>query len=215
MFNLFKPKVTKLPERDLNEICGLTKILFVDDFKFEIVDYLNSCGWIQTKRIKDIDDINHPSIAENHIFFVDIQGVGKKMGFSDEGLGLARALKEKYSEKIVILYSAQPTGDRFDKTLSIVDDTIRKNADTYEFLKLVEKYSIQTFSLDGCINRIQIHIKAELGNSIDAIKTREIVSKLYKNRDGIDIDKISKAFTISKNSAGLIFYILRTYFLLS
>ncbi|MBT1696074.1 hypothetical protein KK083_04245 [Fulvivirgaceae bacterium PWU4] len=214
LFNAFAKKAEKLPIRDTSETRPLTKILFVDDFKFEIVEYLNTCGWIQTKRIKDIDDITHPSISENHIFFIDIQGVGKKMGFTDEGLGLARALKEKYPEKFVILYSAQPTGDRFDKTLSIVDDTIRKNADSYEFIKLVEKYATQTFSLDGCVSRIQLHLKNELGISINPTKIEEIISKLGRKPTEIDIDKIAKVFSISKNSAAMIYHVLRAYLLL-
>jgi len=59
-------------------------------------------GWTQTKRVKDIENINHPDIQSSDIFFVDIQGVGRKLGFSDEGLGLARALKDTYPSKIVM-----------------------------------------------------------------------------------------------------------------
>jgi hypothetical protein len=214
MLNFLFPRSNALPRRDISEIRRICKILFVDDQKFEIVDYLRNCGWVQTLRLKDIDDVKHPSIEETHVIFVDIQGVGKKMGFEDEGLGLARALKETYPEKAIILYSAQNEGDRFHSTFSLVDDKIRKNADSYEFVKLVEKYAQRAFSLDGCLSRIQIKIKEELGKHIEQPRLNEIVHDLFKKRSQLTLEKIMGAFSITKNAAGSIYYILKTYFLL-
>jgi len=59
-------------EPTMEQIRPKTKILFVDDEKFAVVDNLINHGWTQTKRVKDIENINHPDIQSSDIFFVDI-----------------------------------------------------------------------------------------------------------------------------------------------
>ena len=116
-----------------------TRILFVDDehTKFKMVSILKRAGWINTKSVKDIFDLDDPKIHESDIIFVDINGVGTTL-FEDQGLGLASALKEKYVEKKIVIYSAESTGDRFHKALRAVDDCLPKNAEPYQFINLVE-----------------------------------------------------------------------------
>ena len=93
-------------------------ILFIDDqhTDFKMVSILKKAGWINTKAIKDLTDLDDHKAVEANIIFVDINGVGTQM-FEDQGLGLAAALKDKYPEKTIILYSAEPTGNRFNKKL--------------------------------------------------------------------------------------------------
>ena len=99
-FDIFKSRrKLKLPDRDLNEIKQLSKILFIDDKTFPVVDILKDASWVNTKRIKDAESLDQMEIKEAHILFVDIQGIGKKLKFKDEGLGLVIALKEKYPNK--------------------------------------------------------------------------------------------------------------------
>ena len=124
-----------------------TKILFIDDdMKFRVVKILSSSGWINTSIIKDAKTLEEPNIIDAHILFVDIQGVGAAMGFDSEGLGLALALKEKYPKKKVVIYSAESKGDRFHDALRKADTFLPKNADPYEFQKLVEELSLGVLS---------------------------------------------------------------------
>lgn len=124
-----------------------TKILFIDDdMKFRVVKILSSSGWINTSIIKDAKTLEEPNIIDAHILFVDIQGVGAAMGFDSEGLGLALALKEKYPKKKVVIYSAESKGDRFHDALRKADTFLAKNADPYEFQKLVEELSLGVLS---------------------------------------------------------------------
>src|SRR5690606_36251362 len=118
------------------------RILFIDDnhTDFKMVSILKKAGWTNTKAIKDLKDIDELKAREASIIFVDINGVGTQM-FEDQGLGLAAALKDKYPDKTIILYSAEPTGNRFDKKLKKVDDSLPKNAEPYEFISLIEQYS--------------------------------------------------------------------------
>lgn len=117
-------------------------ILFIDDKHkdFKMVSILKKAGWINTKAVKDITDLDDFKVNEASIIFVDINGVGSTM-FEDQGLGLAAALKKKHKTKAIILYSAEPEGNRFNKKLRIVDDSLPKNAEPYEFISLIEQYS--------------------------------------------------------------------------
>lgn len=134
----------KAPQkRNLDDFKNCTRILFIDDdARFKVVKILSRSGWVHTKLIKDCDALDDRDVVEADILFIDVQGVGVSMGFSDEGLGLALAIKEKYKEKKVIIYSAETEGDRFHEALRKADSFLAKNADPYQFQRLVEEYTI-------------------------------------------------------------------------
>lgn len=135
------PKASSISST-LAERKSRTKILFIDDdTKFKVVKILTNSGWVNTSIIKDAKTLDEPIICDAHILFVDVQGVGVAMGFDSEGLGLALALKEKYPMKRVVIYSAESKGDRFHEALRKADSFLPKNADPYEFQKLVEELS--------------------------------------------------------------------------
>ncbi|EHU9754481.1 hypothetical protein KZ559_004224 [Escherichia coli] len=129
-------------KKDLDYKKNTTKILFIDDeVRFKVVKILQKAGWVHTKLIKDADSIDQVEIREAKIIFVDIQGVGLEITPNEEGLGLALALKTKYPEKKIIIYSAEQTGDRFHKALREVDDFLPKDADPYQFQTIVESFA--------------------------------------------------------------------------
>lgn len=131
----------------LEELKDKTRVLFIDDDRhFNVVKILKKSGWVHTKLVKDITAINQPELEEAHILFVDVQGVGVEMGFNDEGLGLALAIKNQYSDKIVIIYSSETKGERFHKALQRADASLPKNADPYEFQQLVQAYAEEIFN---------------------------------------------------------------------
>jgi len=116
------------------------QILFIDDQEFKTVENLISAGWYNTRTIKDVTNMDCVDVKNSNIIFVDINGVGLTLFPKDQGLGLAEALKRKYPEKYIVLYSAQEKGDRFHKALKIVDSTISKNAEPYEFINIIENF---------------------------------------------------------------------------
>lgn len=129
-------------EEKLGQKKLITKILFIDDeVKFKVVKIIQNAGWINTQLIKDVKSLDQAEILEAKIIFVDIQGVGIELNFKEEGLGLAAALKERYPNKKVIIYSAEQKGDRFHKVLRQVDGSLQKDADPYQFQSLVEEFA--------------------------------------------------------------------------
>ncbi|EHU1489773.1 response regulator transcription factor [Acinetobacter baumannii] len=129
----------KVDKNNIYELRQKIKILFIDDdTKFQTAKMLKNSGWQNTNIIKDCKNLNAPEIIETDIFFVDIHGVGIELGFSDHGLGLAAALKQKYPEKKVVIYSAEKQWDSFHKAWNLVDDRLPKDADTYQFESTIE-----------------------------------------------------------------------------
>ena len=191
---------TKLIERieGLKEIKRICKIIFIDDLKFPVVDILKNSGWSNTSRLKDVDSLDQQEIREAHILFVDIQGVGKKLKFEDEGLGLIVALKQKYPSKKVIAYSAEDQGHvtAFHRGMNEADNRLSKNADPYQFLSLVERLSKEAFSLHECIERLKHTILKEYGRTYESEKIIKDLTKIY-NKKSYDVKTISKVFNLN------------------
>jgi len=137
---IFRPSRESVLEelkRDIN-------ILFIDDdTKFQVVKILKDSGWKNTKSIVDIKSLDSPKVKDAHIYFVDINGVGKMLNCPDEGLDVALMLKQKYPMKKVVIYSADRKNNVFHDVWDVVDYKLVKNALPYQFQSLVEEYSIE------------------------------------------------------------------------
>jgi hypothetical protein len=143
--NVLEPKAKEqhVVKKTIDEYKNETHILFIDDdVRFKVAKILTNSGWVHTKLIKDAKSLDDRDVIDAHLLFIDVQGVGIALGFSDEGLGLAEALKDKYPTKKVIIYSAETKGDRFHKALRKADAFLPKNADPYEFQKIVEEFTV-------------------------------------------------------------------------
>lgn len=126
--------------KELNDAKHKVRILFIDDDnKFKVIKILRNAGWVNTKLVKDVKNFTEEHILSAHIIFVDVRGVGKLMDFTDEGLGLAASIKEKLPKKKVVIYSAEPKGNRFHTALRKADDMLEKNAEPYEFESIIEQ----------------------------------------------------------------------------
>lgn len=197
MFNIFKSKSKPLPERDLDEIKNICKIVFIDDRAFPIIDILKKSNWKNVTRLNDVSSLSQTEVAEGHILFVDIQGVGKKLKLKDEGLGLIVALKQKYPNKRVIAYSGEDEGQvqAFHEGINVADSRLSKNAATYQFEFLVEKYAKEAFSMNECLERIKAQLIKELGNSPETNEIANRLSKINAKRD-FSVATVSKYFNI-------------------
>jgi hypothetical protein len=117
------------------------KILFIDDDSdFNIVKILKSSGWSKTSSIVDVKNLNMSSVKDSDILFIDIRGVGKAMNLQGEGLDLALIIKQRYPEKKVVIYSANPSSNSFHDAWKIIDDRLMKNALPIEFENIIIEY---------------------------------------------------------------------------
>ncbi|PQJ21963.1 hypothetical protein BSU00_08095 [Tenacibaculum sp. SG-28] len=210
-WKFWKTQLEPLKERNIDEIKRICKVLFIDDKAFPVVDIVKDAGWINTIRIKDANSLEQMEIREAHILIVDIQGVGKKLKFKDEGLGLILALKQKYPNKRVIVYSAEDQGkiQAFHAGIDAADKRLSKQADPYEFQVAIEQYATELFSLDQCIKRIQNQIIKEFGRTMESEKVIANMNTLYQKQD-YSTNKVAKVFNIQNGAA--ISNIIQLYF---
>lgn len=133
------PIMTQNPENNIYELRKKVNILFIDDdTKFQTAKMLKNSGWENINIIKDCKNLNASEITNTDIFFIDIQGVGVELGFKEHGLGLAEAIKKKYPNKKVVIYSSERKWDSFHPAWNIADDRLHKDADTYKFESVIE-----------------------------------------------------------------------------
>ncbi len=201
-FTLFKRKknTKKIPARTLEELKVLTKVLFIDDKAFKVVDNIKEKdGWRNVSRIVDAESLSQTEIVEAHIIFVDIQGVGKKMSFKDGGLGLIVALKKEYPDKKIVMYSAESQGqvDAFHPAAELVDARLRKTANLYEFSSTVERLAKEAFCLDNCVKHLKVILRREFNVEKSEQEISEIVTNLYNNDGYKNKNEIAVAFNLS------------------
>lgn len=112
-------------------------ILFIDDQTFDYINHLKNAGYINVRKIRNVRQIDCPEIINANVIFVDVNGVGTNLFPTEQGLGVAKAIKNRFGNaKKVYLYSAshQPLSSDFN----ILDGVMSKNADPYEFINLIE-----------------------------------------------------------------------------
>lgn len=207
VFNLLKRKkvMKKIPSRSLDELKNITKVLFIDDKAFKVIENIKEKdGWRNVSRIADAESLSQTEIQESHIIFVDIQGVGKKMNFKDGGLGLIVALKKEYPDKKIVMYSAESQGqiDAFHPAAGLVDARLRKTASLYEFSSTVERLAKEAFCLDNCVNHLKIILRREFNIEKTGAEIADIITTLYNNEGYKDQNKIASAFNLS-NAASI------------
>jgi hypothetical protein len=130
----------------IDTMLSKTSILFIDDdTNFNVVKILKDSGWKKSKTVPDIKTLDVQAVKDADIIFVDINGVGKLLKLEFEGLDLALMLKQKYSDKKVIIYSANRNSNSFHQAWDICDFKLEKNALPYQFQNLVEEYSIEKY----------------------------------------------------------------------
>ncbi|HMQ87905.1 MAG TPA: hypothetical protein PKB07_09980 [Flavilitoribacter sp.] len=202
MLKIFKRRKKKLPDRSLNDLKMKTNILFIDDRVFGNVDIIKNSGWKKTNQIKDADSLDQKEIRDAHILLIDIQGVGKKLKFREEGLGLIQALKERYPNKKVIVYSSEDQGkiEAFHPAINIADARLPKNADPYQYEVYIERYSREVFALSQCISRVREIMLNEFGTAITPEETTKNLEKIYAHGK-YDGDSISRVFNIQNAGA--------------
>ena len=205
-----------IPTPTLLELKQKTKILFVDDSKFNIVDNLkDKDGWRNIQRLADVESISQPEVSDAHIIFVDVQGVGKKLGFTDEGLGLIVALKDTYPEKKVVMYSSESKGQvsAFHKASDLVDGRLKKKPSRYEFDATIERLARETFCFNNCVSYLRKILLRDFNIDMTDAEIRKIIEDLYNKGTYNETDSIASAFNLNNvgSIASIIQLLLMTF----
>ena len=187
------------PTRTIEQLKNSVNILFVDNEVFNLTTELKDKeGWRRLSVVPDISSLSQKELIDAHILCIDIQGVGKELGFNDEGLGLIVAIHEKYPEKKIIMYSAEAQGqiDAFHPAEGIVDERLRKSANRYQFETTIERLAQEAFCLDSCALTIKRVFSRELNVELSQEEIKTAIEKLY-SKGKFDNNSICKAFNLN------------------
>lgn len=187
------------PTRTIEQLKNSVNILFVDNEVFNLTAELKDKeGWRRLSVVPDISSLSQKELIDAHILCIDIQGVGKELGFNDEGLGLIVAIHEKYPEKKIIMYSAEAQGqiDAFHPAEGIVDERLRKSANRYQFETTIERLAQEAFCLDSCALTIKRVFSRELNVELSQEEIITAIEKLY-SKGKFDNNSICKAFNLN------------------
>ena len=187
------------PTRTIEQLKNSVNILFVDNEVFNLTTELKEKeGWRRLSVVPDISSLSQKELIDAHILCMDIQGVGKELGFNDEGLGLIVAIHEKYPEKKIIMYSAEAQGqiDAFHPAEGIVDERLRKSANRYQFETTIERLAQEAFCLDSCALTIKRVFSRELNVELSQEEIITAIEKLY-SKGKFDNNSICKAFNLN------------------
>lgn len=187
------------PTRTIEQLKNSVNILFVDNEVFNLTTELKDKeGWRRLSVVPDISSLSQKELIDAHILCIDIQGVGKELGFNDEGLGLIVAIHEKYPEKEIIMYSAEAQGqiDAFHPAEGIVDERLRKSANRYQFETTIERLAQEAFCLDSCALTIKRVFSRELNVELSQEEIKTAIEKLYSTGK-FDNNSICKAFNLN------------------
>lgn len=199
MLSLFFTKRKKFPVRTIEQLKNNVKILFIDNETFNLTEDLKEKeGWKRINCITDIKSMYQPELLDAHILCIDIQGVGKELGFPDEGLGLIVAIRTQYPEKKIIMYSAESQGkvDAFHPAEGCVDARLKKSANRYQFEVQLERLAKEAFCLENCAIHIQQIFQRELNIDITVEEIKDRIIKLY-SKGKYDNQSICKIFNLS------------------
>lgn len=119
---------------------GAIQILFIDDNKVGVISVIKKAGYSSVKKIKDCNNIHCDQIQNADIIFVDVNGVGLELFPHEQGFGLAKAIKNQYHDKCIVLYSAEP--QYFKSDYKILDSILPKNSEPYEFTKIIDDWNL-------------------------------------------------------------------------
>lgn len=179
----------RLRTKNIELLKGKCHLVFVDDIEFPVINILRMSGWANVIHLPDISSLDQCEIRDANIIFLDVQGVGKKLCCEQGGLGFILPLREKYPDKMIVVYSAEEGGSisAFSEHINAAHKRISRNVEPIEFQLKVERYVKEFYSVDWAVEQIGYILSEEtyLDYSKDELKNRlyEILKKKNYSKD--------------------------------
>lgn len=186
----------EVPFLDKEKMKRDTRILVVDDKSVPFLEILKSNNY-SIKRYPDITDLD---VVKNFdIILCDIQGVGKKLNPTLQGVHLVQQIKKLYPFKQVIAFTANPSDpDVVAQLMNVPHAFLQKDASEREWME----------ALDLCITRFaspvdqwavirEALLKQKVSTKTVAHLESNFVKSIQKKNSGILLDSLKDHPTIS------------------
>lgn len=144
----YKSAMNLIYDTQIHTLRDRTKILIVDDEKFDVVDMLKERKYdIYYKK-----DITYAIEAEPFdIIIIDIIGIGCALGSNMGGFAVAMEIKKRYPVKQVFCYSGSTVKSEVTEKLCMIDGYILKDTDIDQWCDkldaIIKKYCSKEYQI--------------------------------------------------------------------
>jgi CheY-like chemotaxis protein len=133
------------PEPTLAEIKRRSKILVIDDDALP-VQRLFSRDEYDIERWPDVKQLEKLTDGTYDVLLLDINGVGRKVSPTGQGLGVLEHIKRTNPAQQVILYSAQAQRISSREILVLADAVLDKESDYVQYRAVVDDLLLRRFT---------------------------------------------------------------------
>lgn len=197
---IFSRHKRKFKKKSLPVLKDISRVLIIDDKQSDLIKPLEREGW-KVSQVRDIDCITNTALRDSHILCIDILGVGKKMSFPNEGLGLVTAIRAEYPGKRILLYSSVPSHDIFDKAIDLVDKRLLKDGQPYPFVSAIQDLAGLAFDWDSCVSDVYQRFRDEIPDGMNEVEFNKKLRKCLRADGSIDVEKITKTVLVGAKAA--------------
>lgn len=204
-FKIFPPKhgIISLPTLDFEEARRRARILVVDDddeaFPVKLLrgEGYNIQYWEAVENLKDIEQ------GEYDIIVLDIHGVAPSLD-KREGLAVLEHIKHYNPAQIIIAYSAKKYDLKQGKFWKLADDFLGKPATALECKQKIDDLIKTRFSKEYYWSVLKEELKKHDVPDRKISKLEKQIVKSIKSKEEIDIQKLTKSLSISKDLVSII-----------
>jgi DNA-binding response OmpR family regulator len=187
----WKKKSLPWPDMPFEEVKKRARILVIDDNPFAYLELFKLDGYA-IDQWSDVKEITKLENGEFDIILLDVQGVGKEISPSEQGLGVLRHLRRVNPAQVIIAFSNSDFSLKYHDFFAKADAILPKSADYVEFKRNVDDLLRERFSLGFFVSRIS---KIPGVSSLDRVKTEReataaIASEQPAKLKGFLLDKL-------------------------
>ena len=150
---LWRRKAIPWPELPFDEVKKRARLLVIDDSSFIYLDLFKADGYA-IDQWSDVTDLSRLERGEFEVILLDVQGVGKAISPSEQGLGILRHLRTINPGQVIIAFSNSEFSLKYHDFFSLADATLSKSADYVDFKRKVDELLKARFSLGFFVTRI-------------------------------------------------------------
>jgi DNA-binding response OmpR family regulator len=149
----WKRKKQSWPDMPFDEVKKRARLLVIDDDVFAYLELFKADGYA-IDHWPDVQDLTKLENGTYDLILLDVQGVGKSISPSEQGLGVLRHLRAVAPAQVIIAFSNADFSLKYHDFFSQADATLPKSADYVDFKRKVDELLKERFSLGFYVSRI-------------------------------------------------------------
>lgn len=198
-------KKQQWPDMPFEEIKKRARLLVIDDDPFAYLEIFQKNGYA-IEQWTDVEDLNRLESGAFDLILLDVQGVGKKISPTEQGLGVLRHLRVKSPAQLVVAFSSADYSLKYQDFFALADRTLTKSADYVDFQRVVDELLHERFSLGFYVDRIAQ--TAEAGK-VEPSKLKREAEEAIVSRDPGKLSKFMKEKMFTKENIELVGSLVR------